>query len=95
MSVRYVTGAGQRVGLSSLLGAGRGTTTERRTWLKGLERLDHRAVRRAQLRGHHCLGAAADLPQVHVGVLAAQDADGVTHPGVIHTPLPILVAPRE
>lgn len=24
-----------------------------------------------------------------------QDADGVTHPGVIHTPLPILVAPRE
>jgi hypothetical protein len=24
-----------------------------------------------------------------------KDADGVTHPGVIHTPLPILVAPRE
>lgn len=24
-----------------------------------------------------------------------QDADGVTHPGVIHIPLPILVAPRE
>jgi hypothetical protein len=23
-----------------------------------------------------------------------KDADGVTHPGVIHTPLPILVAPR-
>jgi hypothetical protein len=24
-----------------------------------------------------------------------KDADGLTHPGVIHTPLPILVAPRE
>ncbi|WP_028923176.1 DUF2000 domain-containing protein [Pseudonocardia acaciae] len=24
-----------------------------------------------------------------------KDADGVTHPGIIHTPLPILVAPRE
>ena len=24
-----------------------------------------------------------------------KDADGITHPGVVHTPLPILVAPRE
>lgn len=24
-----------------------------------------------------------------------KDADGVVHPGIIHTPLPILVAPRE
>src|SRR5687768_5936289 len=24
-----------------------------------------------------------------------KDADGVTHPGIVYTPLPILVAPRE
>ena len=55
-----------------------------------LERLDHGAVRRAQLHRHQRLGAAADLPQVHI-----KDADGVIHPGVIYTPLPILMAPHD